>query len=128
MESSPKKLLDQVRDTICIKHYSYRTEKTYIERIKRFILFHGKRNSKDMGAPEIQANITYLAVEHQVSASTQNQALSAILFLYRFVIQKDVDLPVDLIRAGRQGRDSLLTGRPGIGTHLEPAWEQEARE
>jgi len=101
MTPPPEKLLDQVRDAILTRHYSYRTEKTHIDWIRRFILFHQKCHPRDMGAPEVQAYITYLATERQVSASTQNQALSAILFLYRFVIQKDISLPADLIRAKR---------------------------
>lgn len=79
METKPQKLLDQVRDTIRTKHYSYRTEQTYVDWIKRFIFFN-KRHPKDMGAEEIQAYITYLANERRVAASTQNQALSAIVF------------------------------------------------
>lgn len=99
--SSPqgKKLLEQVSDAIRVKHYSYRTEKTYVEWIRRYILFHNKRHPKDMGAQEIQAFITHLATERSVSASTQNQALSAILFLYRHVLQMEIDLPPELIRA-----------------------------
>ncbi|MCC6299080.1 MAG: integron integrase [Anaerolineales bacterium] len=101
MENRPqsKKLLEQVSDAIRIKHYSLRTEKTYIEWIRRFILFHNKRHPKDMGADEIQAFIAYLATQRTVSASTQNQALSAVMFLYRHVLKKDVDLPSDSFRA-----------------------------
>jgi integron integrase len=99
MQNQPRKLLDQVSDAIRTKHYSYRTEQTYIDWIKRYILYHGKRHPKDMGAPEIQAFITHLAVEKNVAASTQNQALSAILFLYRQVLQIEMEIPSDLIRA-----------------------------
>jgi site-specific recombinase XerD len=98
-EPPPRKLIDQVGDAIRIKHYSYRTEQTYKDWIKRYILFHDKRHPKDMGAEEIQAFITYLAVEKKVAASTQNQALSAVLFLYRHVLHVETDLPSDLIRA-----------------------------
>ena len=99
--SSPKgkKLLDQVSDTIRVKHYSSRTEKTYKDWITRYILFHNKRHPKDMGAEEIQAFITHLAIERHVAASTQNQALSAIIFLYRHVLQMDIALPSDIFRA-----------------------------
>jgi len=77
----PKKLLDQVRDAIRLKHYSIRTEETYVDWIKRFILFHGgKRHPRHMGTPEIEAFLTHLAVDRKVAASTQNQALSALLF------------------------------------------------
>jgi len=68
---TPLKLLDQVRDKIRVKHYSIRTETQYVQWIKRFILFHGKRHPKDMGAAEVEAFLTHLAVEGKVSASTQ---------------------------------------------------------
>ena len=79
----PPKLLDQVRDRLRVKHYSIRTEQAYVDWIKRFIWFHDKRHPKDMGAPEVEAFLTHLAVKGKVSASTQNQAKSALLFLYR---------------------------------------------
>jgi len=75
-QKRPKKLLDQVRDAIRRKHYSIRTEEAYIRWIKRFILFHDKRHPKEMGAPEIEGFLTHLAVDQNVAASTQNQALS----------------------------------------------------
>lgn len=82
MQPPPKKLLDQVREAIRIQHYSYRTEESYVYWIRRFILFHGKRYPRDMGNAEIEAFFSHLAVEQQVAASTQNQALSALLFLW----------------------------------------------
>jgi integron integrase len=94
-----KKLLDQVRDCLRLKHYSYRTEQTYKEWIKRYILFHNKRHPREMGAPEIQAFLSHLATEKNIAASTQNQALSAILFLYRHVLLTPIDIPTGLIRA-----------------------------
>ena len=109
----PKKLLDVVRDVLRTKHYSYRTEQTYVDWIKRYILFHQKRRPKDMGAEEIQAFITHLATERKVTASTQNQALSAILFLYRIVLQKEINLPPELVRASRP---KIL---PTVLTHAE---------
>jgi len=81
--SKPKKLLDQLRDAIRIKHYSYSTEKTYVHWAKRYILFHDKRHPAEMGALEIEAFLSHLAQEANVSASTQNQAFNALLFLYR---------------------------------------------
>jgi integron integrase len=87
----PKKLLDQMRDAIRIKHYSYRTEESYLDWARRFILFHNKRHPAEMGAPEIQAFLAYLATQRNVAASTQNQALSAILFLYREVLHQEID-------------------------------------
>jgi len=108
-----KKLLDQVSDAIRVKHYSSRTEKTYKDWITRYILFHNKRHPKDMGAEEIQAFITYLATQRQLSASTQNQALSAIIFLYRHVLQIDIALPSDVFRAEKS--ETL----PVVLTHQE---------
>ena len=86
--SHPPKLLVQVRERLRVKHYSIRTEQVYVDWIKRFILFHGKRHPKDMGAREIEAFLTHLAVKGKVSASTQNQAKSALLFLYRAVLEQ----------------------------------------
>ncbi len=99
MENRPKKLLEQVQDTIRLKHYSYQTEKTYIYWIRRYILFHNKRHPKDMGGTDIEAFLTHLAVNEKVAASTQNQALHAILFLYREVMKQELDLKVDAVRA-----------------------------
>ena len=91
-ESPPApKLLDQVRDRIRVKHYSIRTETQYVQWIRRFILFHGKRHPRDLGAPEVEAFLTHLAVEGNVAAATQNQALSALIFLYREVL--GIELP-----------------------------------
>ena len=88
MDSRPRKFWDRVCDAIRLKHYSYRTEQTYIDWIERYLRFHNKRPPREMGVPEIQAFLTYLAVEGQVAASTtQNQAKSALLFLYREVQQ-----------------------------------------
>ena len=99
--SEPKKLLEQVRDVLRIKHYSYRTEQTYVDWIKRYIIFHKKRHPKDMGAPEIEAFLAYLAQERHVAASTQNQALSALLFLYKNVLRQEIALLPNLVHIGR---------------------------
>jgi integron integrase len=99
-----KKLLDQLRDAIRAKHYSYRTEQTYIDWCKRYILYHEKRHPAEMGVPEIQDYITYLATDQQVAASTQNQALSAILFLYRHVLLREIEFPTDVLRAKKPSR------------------------
>jgi integron integrase len=108
-----KKILDQVSDAIRLKHYSYRTEQTYKEWIKRYILFHKKRHPREMGEQEIQAFLSYLATEKNIAASTQNQALSAILFLYRHVLLKPIDIPADLIRAEKSKT------LPTVLTHAE---------
>ncbi|HAN55050.1 MAG TPA: integron integrase [Betaproteobacteria bacterium] len=83
----PPRLLDQVRDKLRVKHYSIRTEQAYSDWIKRYIFFHDKRHPQDMGAQDIEAFLTHLAVVGKVSASTQNQAKSALLFLYREVLE-----------------------------------------
>jgi integron integrase len=85
--ASPPKLLDQVRARIRVKHYSIRTEDQYVQWIKRFIYFHGKRHPRELGATEVEAFLSDLAVNGRVAASTQNQALSALLFLYREVLE-----------------------------------------
>jgi hypothetical protein len=84
------RLLDRVRMEIRTRHYSRRTEKSYVGWIRRFILFHGKRHPLDMGEQEIGAFLSSLAVDAHVSASTQNQAFSALLFLYREVLRRDL--------------------------------------
>lgn len=94
-----RKLLDQVRDAIRVRHYSLRTEEAYVNWVRRFILFHGKRHPKDMGGPEIEAFLTHLAVEGHVAASTQNQALSALLFLYREVLHQEPEAAINSVRA-----------------------------
>jgi len=104
MEQQPRKLLDQVRDAIRLKNYSYQTEQTYVDWIRRYILYHDKRHPKEMGSREIEAFLTYLAVERNVAASTQNQALSALLFLYREVLRLNIDLRVDAVRARKPKR------------------------
>lgn len=103
------RLLDQVRQAVRLKHYSIRTEHAYVNWIKRFILFHktpqGKfRHPQDMGAAEIKAFLTHLAVEKNVAASTQNQALSALLFLYRHVLGREIILTDDIPHAKKPKR------------------------
>ena len=96
------RLLDQVRDALRVWHYSLRTEASYLQWIKRFILFHKKRHPLDMGEQEITAFLTHLAVDKNVAASTQNQALSAILFLYKEVLQQELGWLENVIRAKRR--------------------------
>ncbi|WP_091529660.1 integron integrase [Fontimonas thermophila] len=87
----PLKLLARMREALRVHHYSYRTEQAYLDWARRYILFHGKRHPKDLGAAEVAAFLSYLATERKVSASTQNQARAAILFLYKQVL--GVELP-----------------------------------
>ncbi|MGY6216460.1 integron integrase [Methylolobus aquaticus] len=96
--------LVQVRDRIRLKHYSLRTEQAYMQWIRRYILFHGKRHPKDMGAPEVEAFLSHLATERKVSASTQTQALSALLFLYREVLGIELPWLDNLVRAKKPER------------------------
>lgn len=115
-----KKLLDQVRDAIRVKHYSLRTEKTYVDWIKRFVLFHNKRHPREMGAPEIEQFLTHLALNENVAASTQNQALSAILFLYRDVLHQDLG-DINAVRAKKPKRLPVVLTRDEVErilTHL----------
>lgn len=85
------RLLEQVRERLRVMHYSIRTEEQYVQWIRRFILHHGKRHPRDMGAPEVEAFLTHLAVAGGVSASTQNQAKAALLFLYQRVLGIELD-------------------------------------
>jgi len=104
--SSPQspKLLDQVRNKIRFKHYSLRTEQAYVDWIRRFILFHRKRHPVEMGGPEVEAFLTHLAVVGKVAASTQNQARSALLFLYKEVLNQALPWMEDITPAQRPQR------------------------
>src|SRR4051794_33579037 len=100
---TPPRLLDQVRAALRIRHYAIRTEGAYVDWIRRYILFHGKKHPREMGAAEIGAFLTDLAVRGHVAASTQNQALADLLFLYQNVLE--IELPrLDLVRAKRPER------------------------
>jgi hypothetical protein len=107
-----KKLLDQVADALRVKHYSYRTEQTYVDWIRRNILFHNKRHPREMSETEIRTFITYLATERHLSAASQFQALSAIMFLYRHVLGRELALPPEIIRAKEVNR--LLDKKYGL--------------
>lgn len=108
----PVRLLDMVRRRLRLKHYSLRTEEAYIGWIKRFIRFHGKRHPRNMSAPEVEGFLTHLAVEGRVSPSTQNQALAALLFLYRDVLTMDLPWLKDVHRAKRRQKlPVVLTSR-----------------
>jgi integron integrase len=104
MEPPPRKLLDQVRDQLRVRHYSIRTEQAYVDWIRRFVLFHDKQHPAALGLPEIEAYLTHLAVELRVAASTQNQALSALLFLYREVLRHEIADGVAMVRANKPAR------------------------
>ena len=107
------RLLDQVRNSLRRLHYSYRTEQAYLQWVRRFIYFHEKRHPRGMGEPEVAAFLTHLAVDRRVSASTQNQALNAILFLYKQVLEREIGLIQGVTRAKRPER------LPVVMTHEE---------
>jgi integron integrase len=122
--SSKPRLLDQVRDLIRLKHYSIRTEQTYIDWIKRYIYFHNKRHPADMDASHITAFLTHLAVKLKVASSTQNQALCALVFLYKQVLKKDPGTFDDLVHAKRPSKLPVVFTRnevKNILLHLEGA-------
>jgi integron integrase len=112
------RLLDQVRDAIRVRHYSRRTEDTYVHWIRRFILFHAKRHPREMGEREVTAFLTYLAVEKNVAASTQNQALAALLFLYLKVLEMKLDWLEDVVRARRPKRLPVVLSRDEVARLL----------
>ena len=100
-------LLAQLRYVIRRKHYSIRTEQAYLQWTKRFILYHGKKHPKEMGAPEVEKFLTYLAVGLNVAASTQNQALNAIVFLYTKVLQRQLGKMENIAHAKGHGEAYL---------------------
>jgi len=117
--SPPKpKLLDQVREAIRTRHYSPKTEDSYVHWIKRFIFFHNKRHPAEMGEKEIAQFLSSLASELHVSASTQNQALNAILFLYREVLRKEIGYINGVVRAKRPHRLPVVLTREEVKTIL----------
>ena len=119
-DGAPKpRLLDRVRAAVRARHYSRRTEEAYVAWIRRYIFFHGKRHPAEMSAPEISRFLTSLAVDHKVAASTQNQALSALLFLYRAVLDIDVPWMDDLVRARRPERLPVVLTRDEVRAVLQ---------
>jgi integron integrase len=110
----PPRLLDQVRATLRVRHGSRRTEKAYVAWIRRFILFHGKRHPAEMGGAEVTQFLSALAVQHNVAASTQNQALSALLFLYRDVLGQELPWLDEIVRARRPERIPVVLSRSEV--------------
>ena len=118
-EGSRPKLLDQVRRTIRMRHYSRRTETTYVHWIRRFVVFHHKKHPSTMGAPAITAFLSWLATGQRVSSSTQNQALSALLFLYRHVLRIEVGAIEQVPRAKLPHRVPVVLSREEVGKIFE---------
>jgi len=114
----PRRLLDQVRDILRTLHYSPRMEDAYVGRIKQYILLHGKRHPKELGAAEVEQFLTYLATQRRVSASTQNQALCALLFLYKHVLGTDLGWIDGVTRAKVPERVPVVLTRQEVGMVL----------
>lgn len=117
--SREPRLLDRVRERIRVKHYSLRTETAYVDWIRRFILYHGKRHPAEMAAPEVEAFLSDLAVTRNVAASTQNQALAAILFLYREVLGVELDWLDGVTRAKKPQRLPTVLSREEVESVLK---------
>jgi len=111
-------LLEQAREKLRAMHYSYRTEQTYLDWMKRYILFHGKRHPREMGAQEIEAFVSHLANDRGVSASTQTQALSAVLYLYRHVLGSEVGWIEGISRAKKSQRVPIVLTREEVAAVL----------
>ena len=114
--SNKPKLLDQVRNAIRIKHYSYKTEEAYVQWIRRFILFHKRRHPTEMGEEEIKEFLAFLATQRQVASSTQNQALCAILFLYKHVLHREIGYIEKIEWAKRPKRLPVVLRREEVKT------------
>jgi integron integrase len=118
-EGRPPKLLDQMRENLRVCHYSLRTEIAYVDWARRFILFHGKRHPRDMGASEVQAFLTHLAVERHVSPSTQNQAKAALLYLYKKVLNIDLPWLSNIVQAKTNPRLPVVLSRSEVRNLLD---------
>jgi hypothetical protein len=123
---SPPRLLDRVRGALRAAHYSHRTEEAYVSWVRRFILFHGKRHPVEMGAPDVTSFLTALAVERRVSAATQNQALAALLFLYKIVLEVEPPWLDEIVRAKRPV-PARSAPAPRQGRGLRAARDRRAR-
>jgi integrase len=119
-EPAKPRLLDRVRAAARLRHYSRRTEAAYVAWIRRYILFHGKRHPAEMGAAEVTRFLTSLAVDGRVAASTQNQALSALLFLYRDILELDLPWLDGVVRAKRPERLPVVLTREEVAAVLRP--------
>ncbi len=116
-DSSP--FLRSVREAIRVRHFSIRTEEAYVHWVKRFILFHGKRHPAEMGEAEVAAFLTHLAVEGCVASATQNQALNALVFLYRNVLDRPLGACTGIVRAKRAERVPVVLTTAEVGSILQ---------
>jgi len=117
MEPQPPRLLDRVREALRTRHYSRRTEEAYVLWIRRFIVFHGKRHPRELGEADVSAYVSSLAMRG-VSASTQNQALSAVLFLFEVVLGRKLPWMADIVRAQRPARLPVVLSREEVAAPL----------
>ncbi len=117
--SRSPKLLDLLRDRIRVKHYSIRTEQAYVQWVKRYLYFHGMRHPKEMGKAEVEAFLTALAVERNVAASTQGQALAALLFLYKEVLNSELPWLDEVTRAKRPAKLPTVLTRDEVRDLVE---------
>ena len=110
----PGRLMDQVRETLRFYHYAYSTEKSYVQWILRYIRFNDRRHPKEMGKPEIERFLSHLAINRNVSASTQNQAFNAIIFLYKVVIKSPIEADIRANRTSKPRRLPTVLSRQEI--------------
>ncbi len=118
-EASKPKLLDQIRQLMRLRHYSLRTEEAYVGWIRRYILFHGKRHPRDLAESDIAGFLSSLAVKGQVAASTQNQALNALLFLYKEVLRRELGFIGETVRVKRPAKLPVVLSRAEVRAVLE---------
>jgi integron integrase len=116
--SAKPRLLDEVRKAIGVRHYSYRTEQQYVGWIRRFIIFHGRRHPRELGGPDVESFLSHLAVQRQVSAATQAQALAALLFLYKYVLNVELPWLAGVVRATRPKRLPVVFTREEVRSVL----------
>lgn len=112
--SHKPRLLDQVREAIRVRHYSYRTEQQYVAWIRRYILFHGKRHPAELDGSHVESFLSYLATSRHVAAATQSQALAALLFLYRRVLNANLPWLGNVVRARRPKRLPVVLTREEV--------------
>jgi integron integrase len=117
--SAKPRLLDQVREALRLRHYSYRTEQQYVGWIRRFIIHHDRRHPAQLGGPQVEAFLSHLAVDRRVSAATQAQALAAVLFLYKHVLNVDLPWLAGVVRATRPKRLPVVLSRLEVRAVLD---------
>jgi integron integrase len=117
--SAKARLLDQVREALRVRHYSYRTEQQYVAWIRRFIIFNARQHPLKLGGQDVEAFLTHLAVDRRVASATQAQALSAVLFLYKHVLRVDLPWLSNVVRASRPKRLPVVLTRAEVHRVLE---------